>query len=360
MTAAMASLTWWASFWDAVSVWLAVLVFVGVAAEMVNVFDVFAKWGPLADPERRKAFSKGGLSLLVAALALEVIAAIGSHNANESIIGILNHELGVTIGQATNLERLTTKLGLSNAALQKQVGVQSDLLGKTGGALSILSSQSTDFQKTIRTQEARNNTDLASLKSEAAKFTEARNEILADAWKSADAAAAATKAQDDMTIALNAVQAMRQRMQEIITPRQIDADHFNTMIEAFKKFPKTSVDLSLTRDPEAGDLLVRVSDAFISAGWDIKPCEGMGFGLRSSARPNLPVICEKTRRGMEVAVSLEDQKTLGPAGDALINVLRSAGIPVEPMVVADKLPDGKPNPDAVKHGVIHICFGTKN
>ena len=348
-----------ASFWDAVTAWSALAVFVGVAAECVAEFKTLAKWFWLRTDRAVSITSKCGLLLLTAALAVEVLAAIESHDTNEKIVSALNSELNATIKQASNLEKLTKTLGLSNDALRSQVSVQSDLLNKTGGALNILSKQSANFEKTIRTQEASNNADLASLKGDAAKLAEARNEILANAGKSAEAAAAATKAQADMTTALNAVQTMRQRLQEIITPRQIDDPHFARIVEALRKFPKTPVDFAITRDPEAADLVVRISDALVAAGWDIQPCVGNGFGLNASSRPKLPQMCELTTRGVQVTVAREDLKTLQPAGDAFLAAMQEAGILAAGQNIPAKLDDGAANPNAVKPGMMHIMIGAK-
>ena len=355
----MATLEANASFWDSVSAWSALAVFLGVAAECVAEFKTLARWCWLKSERAVSIVSKSGLLLLTAALAVEVVAAIESHNTNEAIIGQLNYELNGTVKLATSLEHLTATLGLSNNALQRQVRDQSALLGKTGGSLTSLAKQSSGFEKAMRAQAARNDADLASLKSDAEKVSAARDEILANASKTAEAAAAANKAQADMTTALNAVQAMRQRLQEIITPRQIDDAHFAALVAALKKYPKTAVDFALTRDVDSMDLLVRITDAAKAADWAIQPYSGTGFGLNVSSRPDLPNIGEVTGRGVQFALSESDLPKLSDPANAFLRGLQDAGIAVGARVAAEKTPDGKPNPQAVKAGTIHIVVGVK-
>lgn len=111
-----------ASFWDAVSVALTVAVFFGVAGESVADFETLARWTRLdTRPKLRKAIAKASLLVLIVALALEVVAAIGSHNANERVIGLLNKELSDTIERSIELTKLTQSLGLSNDALKRQL-----------------------------------------------------------------------------------------------------------------------------------------------------------------------------------------------------------------------------------------------
>lgn len=348
-----------ASFWDSISAWSALAVFLGVAAECVGEFDRLAKWCRLRTKRAVSIVAKGGLVLLTGALAVEVVAAIESHNINEAIIGRLNDELNGTLKLATNLEQLTNSLGLSNKALQQQVRDQSALLGRTGGSLDALSKQSAGFEKAMRVQEARNNADLASLKSDAEKVAAARNEILANAGKSAEAAAAANKAQADMTTALNAVQTMRQRMQEIITPRQIDDAHFTALVIAMKQFPKTPVEIAMTREPDCMDILVRLTDAMTMAGWIIQPFTGGGLSLTVNARPNLPRIGDVTGRGVQFNISESDREKFSKPLLAVAAVLDSEGIKSFPQAFQDKTADGKPDPMAVTSGVIHIVIGEK-
>jgi hypothetical protein len=355
----MAALEANASLWDSVSAWSALAVFFGVAAECVADFKTLARWFRLKTDRSVSIVAKSGLLLLTAALAVEVVAAIESHNTNEAIIGKLNDELNSTLKLATNLANLTNALGLSNKALQQQVHDQSALLGQTGGSLTTLAKQSAGFEKAIRSQEARNNADLTSLKSDAEKVASARQEILSDAAKTADAVAAVNKAQTDMTTALNTVQTMRQRLQEIITPRQIDDAKFVALVAAMKEFPKTPVEVAMTRDPECSDLMIRITDAMTNAGWTIQPFSGGGLPLTVNLRPNLPTIGEVTGRGVQLNISESDRERFSKPLLAVANVLRDAGVQAFPQAFRDKTEDGKPDPIAVKSGVIHVVIGLK-
>jgi hypothetical protein len=360
MISDISALTAWASFWDAVSVVSAGFVLLGVVGESVADFDRLAKWTKLdARPMLRDKVAKAGLLVLIGALAIEVVAAIGSHNTNADIIAVLDGELDQTIRHDIELTNLTKSLGFSNRALQDEVKGQSGLLKRTNGQIVSLSTQGRQIETAIGEQRKRDSTELAALKGEESKLEAAQREVSANAAKTASAAEAANKAQSDMTTALNDVQAMRERLKEIITPRQIDDAHFALMVVALKKFPKTSVELGLTRDPESAELMVRISDALVATTWDIKPCRGAGFGLRANARPNLPDMCDLTGRGVQVSVAQDDLKALEPAGDAFILALRNAGIFALGSTTPDKLPDGKPNPDAITHGVLRIIIGAK-
>jgi hypothetical protein len=341
-----------ASFWDTVSVYAAVAVFFGVAAECVAEFEAFTRWGWLAFGRRRSTVAKSGLLLLVAAFAVEVVAAIGAHNANEQIVNVLNGRLNTTIRQADDLAQLTKALRLSNAELQKEVSGQSSLLDKTGGQIGALSKHSAAFEQSIRTQEARDNDALVALQKDESKLTAARAEVLENADAVAgDAAKVATE--------LETVQAMRQRMQEIVTPRQIDDAHFEAMVSALKPFANTPIDFEITRDNETIDLLVRITDALKAAGWAMRPPMTPGFPLSIGARPDLPAVGESTTRGVHVNVFASDMPVFGYAATALITALRDAGIPTDGNLLSAPIPLEMPSPAGEKPGRIHLIVGAK-
>jgi hypothetical protein len=252
------------------------------------------------------------------------------------------------------------KTAAQAAAYAASLGVTVEKLPDlVNGKLAIVNRQYAVLKIGVDAETKRDTALISQFDKDKKTFDTARNDALTSAGKAEAAVATINRAEADIAAALNSVQDMRQRVIAMTTPRTIDNSHFTAMVEALKKFPKTPVELSLTRDPESGELLVRVSDAFIAAGWDIKPCQGSGFGLHSSARPTLPNLCELTGRGVQVSVAQEDQKALAPAGDAFLGAIRDAGIFASPALVSDKLPDGKPNPDAVTHGVLHVMIGVK-
>jgi hypothetical protein len=95
----IASLTARESWWDTAGVWLSLAVALGVAMESVTTFDSLANWLRLNTLERyglRHGISKVGFLILTVALALEVDAAIQSHDISEQIIAGLNDEIQVT------------------------------------------------------------------------------------------------------------------------------------------------------------------------------------------------------------------------------------------------------------------------
>lgn len=146
----------------------------------------------------------------------------------------------------------------------------------------------------------------------------------------------------------------------MVVPRALNDAQYAALVAALKPFPKTGVDFALTRDPEAGDLLVRITDAVTAAGWAIQPWAGSGFGLKSSARPELPNLGEVTARGVQVQINESDRETLGPAALAIVNSLLAANIQSGAIAFSDKDASGKPDPRAVKAGVIHVIVGARN
>jgi hypothetical protein len=360
MSLDISSLTWWASLWDAVSVVSAGFVLLGVVGESVADFEKLARWTGLAKRGTlRIAVSKAGLLVLIAALAIEVVAAIGSHNINEEIIATLNGALDQTIRHDIELTKLTGSLGLSNTALQLRVKDEDNLLTKTTDQLTSLASRSDRIEVAVAAQKARDDKALASLQTEESQLVDAQKRAGDDATRAADAAKVADKALADMNKTLADVQAMRERLQQILTPRKIDDNHFAHLVSVLKQFPNTPVELALERTPEAADLLVRIADALTAAGWKIVPWSGRGFPLTVNSRPNLPTVGEYTGRAVSVAVAVADREKLSGPVLALVEALVGAGVGAFPAAIADKLPDGKPNPQGVANGVVHVGVGEK-
>lgn len=361
MISDISELTKWASFWDAVSVWSAIFVFIGVVGESVADFDILARWTRLAERETlRHKIAKAGLLILIAALAIEVIAAIGSHNVNADIISTLNGKLSETITQATELENLTETLRLSNEELKKETKDQSEILVKTRGELDDLGKESLKLEDDVRAQKKRDERALGTLKADEDRLMQAQESIKVDAGKAANAAKTADTALVDMNKTVADIQAMRARLSEILSPRQIDDAHFAQMVSALKQFPETPVDFALTRDAESGALLVRITDLIKAANWKIQAWQGGGLGLQTSARPDLPNLGDVTRQGLQITISESDRDKLEKPAQALFKNLSQSGIQGIIEVVSDKAPDGKPNPIAVLPGTIHVIVGAKS
>jgi hypothetical protein len=77
------------SHWDTASVWLAGFVLLGVACEAVTEFNQLGEWLRLNTLDRqhglRQAIAKGGLLILISALALEVVAAYKTRSISQNI-----------------------------------------------------------------------------------------------------------------------------------------------------------------------------------------------------------------------------------------------------------------------------------
>ena len=360
MISDIATLTWWASLWDNVSVVAALAVFLGVAGESVSDFDTLAKWTRLESRlALRDAIAKAGLLTLIAALAVEVVAAIGSHNTNAEIIATLNSELDRTVQHDIALTNLTTKLGLSNNALTRKAANQDRLLSQSAEELRFLASHSADFERAFRSQRDRDAHVIAGLRADEIKLATARASAVASAGQAATAASVANKAQSDMLTALNDVKAMRERLQAIITPRQIDEAQFAALVAALKPFPKTPVDFAVTRQPECADLLMRIVDATKAADWAPQDWSG-GILLKMESRPDFPQFGEVTGRDIQIKISETDRAKFEKPVLALWATLMKAGIQSTAVAILDKTPDGKPDPQAVPPGAIHVIVGAKS
>jgi hypothetical protein len=344
------------SSWDTVGVWLAIAVAIGVSLEAVTEFDTLAGWLRLDTQERfalRHGTAKAGLLLLIVALAFEVVAAVRTHNISEQIIAGLNGEIQVTQAREQKLIDETNALRAENNKLQVT-------LSKQEGTLASLGERSNEFEKAAHALTTRTDASLARLRTDEENLEKAQRDAAGSAGKAANAAQIANNALADMNKSLTDVQAMRQRLQEMITPREIDDVHFAAMVKALNAFPNTPVDLALSNDPGCIDLLVRIASALLAAKWDIRPWQGRGLGIKVSALPDLPNLGNVTARGVQVAISEADRETLATPAEALLRAIDDAGIhPISGTVMADKLPDGKPNPNALSHGVIHMVVGLK-
>lgn len=345
----IASLTSRELTWDTAGVWLAVAVAVGVAMESVADFDAIATWFRLDSLEgsrRQKNISKIGLLILIVALAGEVVAAMQSHDISEQIIAGLNNEVTETQGRERDLIDLTS-------GLKQQLSAQRKTLDTIGD-------RSTDFERIAKEQRARDDAALMLLKGDEENLKQAQSDADRSAGIAANAADSAHKAAAEMTATLDAEQAMRQQMHDIVTPRQIDDAHFAALVDALKAFERTAIEVAVSREGDSPDLLVRITDALTQANWTIKPWSGGGFPLTESTRPNLPGIGDVTARGIQITILESDRGKLGAAVRALADGLFDAGINVAPpQVIPDKTANGKPDPFRVKPGIIRIVVGTK-
>lgn len=268
-----------------------------------------------------------------------------------------------------------TKLRANNAAAQSELDKRAReataqavaIAGKFGGLQKFVARKEGEmdtafsgFRAFAEQQQTLTTHAISDLNNKQTQLQTALSSVDTSAGKAASAADTANKTAASMTDTLNSERQMSAQMRALVTPRVIDDSHFSAMVDALKAYPKTPVDLGVTRDPECADLLVRISDALVAAKWDIRAWQGTGFSLRLNARPDLPPVGEITGRGVGVSISLIDQKLLGPAGDAFLKALRDAGLLALPGLVPDKLPDGKPNPAAVTPGILHITVGSRS
>jgi hypothetical protein len=150
----IAALTASQSWWDEAGVWLSGAVALGVAMESVTTFDSLANWLRLNTLERyglRHGISKAGFLILTAALALEVDAAIQSHDISEQIIAGLNTEIADTqkreqhlIDQSDDLEKTLKYLTTDRTISVPRVADKLKVFGKVPFVMTL-----TDDRETI-------------------------------------------------------------------------------------------------------------------------------------------------------------------------------------------------------------------
>jgi hypothetical protein len=327
------------AFWDTFTLWGAVGVFIGVGLETVTQFEnFFSRLPVLAQKERRELVAKAGVLILQAALALEVYGGVKTHFASKDTVAALSGELKDALAEADDLAKLTKQLRLSNADLQNE--------------LTSLTEHSNQFENAIREQESRDNAALANLQTDEKRLKEARLEIFAAAENSSKASA---------QISSDVVEAgtLLKHMQLMALPRSIDARRSAAITAAIKGYPGTQYDFAVTREIEPADLLVQIYDALDAADWKFQLWTDGGMPLQVNARPALKQVGDLTDRGVKVSISAPDTDTLGPAAMALTAGLNASDIATEYQRVADKLPDGTVNPQAIKQGVIRITVGSK-
>jgi hypothetical protein len=345
----IASLTAKESLWDTTGVWLAFAVAIGVAMESVAEFEALAeicRLNTLRGSTVRKRIAKAGLLILIVALAFEVVAAIQSHDVSEKIIAGLNAEIAAT--QEREQQLITRATALERA------------LSEQGPSLNSLRDRSSEFETAVKEQKARDDAALALLKADQRNLERARSALEASAVKAASAAELANKTAAEMTATLDAEKAMRQRMEEIAIPWQIDDEHFDALVTALTPFAGTQIEFGLSRDPNSSDILVRIADALLKAHWTLKPWSGSGFGLQENGRPDIPTIGDVTIRGVRISVLDSDRTSLEAAVVALANGLVTSGIrPSLEALPAKSAADGKPDPSWVKPGIIRMIVGVK-
>jgi len=170
----IAALTASASRWDVVSEVSATVVFFAVLTESVADFDTLARWTRLASrPEWRDRVARIGLLFLIIALAVEVVAAIASHEINTEVVAVLNTELDTTVKHEIELTKLTKSLVRSNEALEreakalrKEADDQLDLIWKSSRLEDAAATREADLALTLAAQKGRADKALAALASQ--------------------------------------------------------------------------------------------------------------------------------------------------------------------------------------------------
>jgi len=260
-----------------------------------------------------------------------------------------------------------TALRKNNAAVQGELDKRAreataqavDIARKFGGLNILVTQKEREMDDAVQRLTGRTDHAVSALTKTEKTLAKAQGDAIGSASKAATAADAANKTSASMTDTLNSERQMEARMRDALTPRAIDDAHFAALVAALKPFPKTPVEIALTRDPNCSDLLERISDAMIAADWTIQPYSGGGFGLTLSSRPTLPNLGEVTACGVQINISESDREKFSKPILALASNLNSAGVQAFPVAFTDKTPDGKPNPLAVKSGVIHLIIGIK-
>jgi hypothetical protein len=308
----IASLTARGSFWDSVSVWLSVFVALGVIMESVSDFKILARWTGLESRhELRETVAKSGLLILILALAVEIVAAIKSHDISEQIIDGLNKEIGQTQEREEKLIALTDKLGLSNKKLEGK-SLEQEL------TLHSLENSSINFEKSVKEQKARDDATLALLKTDEENFKKARNDLIESANKAQNAAKIADKTASDMEKTLQSEREMRQKMHDLITPRSISAEQLASISEKLKLYAGTSVDiLQVGETPEITNFRLLIEKSLTAAGW--KPISSTAVGSGSFVGMSIGLVDDTNDTDKAAATTV---------GNALLSVFNKEGVAI--------------------------------
>ena len=318
--------------------------------ESVADFKLLAKWTRLDRfPEWKENVAKIGLLILIVALAVEVVAAINSHNVSQQIIAGLNDEMRETQDREQALIGLTGDLRKRNTALEGKFSEQEN-------TLQLLGDRNKYFEKAATAQRKRYEKALAAINSEEINL----NKVLSDAKNSASIAASAadiaSKTAANMNVTLNAQKGMQERLYAALTPRDLSPMQLMDISERLKPLGKVPFVLSLTNDPETLELTKKISEALEASGWDWRPWatsdNALTMGLTFRSKPFMSTV---TLRGIRIEVANADLLTLNRSVFELEDALSSAGLFVQIRVLSDE--DVKAEKTLL--GVIHVEVGSK-
>jgi hypothetical protein len=268
-----------------------------------------------------------GALLVIGGIVWEVVEEVSASVVESAIEGVNTREVALLLSEAKDADG---KIAKDNAIANKAAQSAGELGAQVNG-----------LDQFVKVQKGRVDTAVRTLQASDRKVEDARQRADLSASKAADAEAHANAAQGSathtaasMSETLKSEQAMRDQMKALTTDRVIDDAHFEALVKSIKPFAKTQIDIAITRDPGAGS----------------------GFSLNHG---KLTGIGELTIRGVFVEINEADRDKLSKAALALANPIGGAGIPVAAISEADKLPDGKPNPNAIKAGLVHLIVGLR-
>lgn len=273
MTFDISALTAQESTWDAVGVWLAIFVALGVIMESVADFKILAKLTTLdRHDELKEKTAKLGLLILIVALVGEVIAAVKSHDVGEEIIHGLNTEISQGQDREAKLVELTNRLGQSNRSLSVELANQDALLRS-------LQSRSAAFERLAQAQKIRDDAALSLLRSEETKLEIAQKDASVSSVKAQKAAAIADATASDMEKTLRAEEEMRQKIHDLVTPRSLTDEQLTNISRVLKRYAGTSIDiLQIGENPEIDAFRDQIDKALLTAGWSTVPATAIASG----------------------------------------------------------------------------------
>lgn len=167
---------------------------------------------------------------------------------------------------------LTNKLGQSNQSLNAALAEQDSLLHS-------LQTRSAAFESLARAQKNRDDTALALLKSEESKLEAAQKDANASSTKAEKAAAIADATAANMEKTLHAEEEMREKMHNLVTPRNLNDEQLARISQILKRHTGTSIDiLQIGENPEIDGLRSRIDKALSTAGWNTVPSVTVASG----------------------------------------------------------------------------------
>ena len=190
------------------------------------------------------------------------------------------------------------------------------------------------------------NTATAELKLDTKELNKSRDE----AFKSAQAA---KKDAENMRIALNEVQQLREKIHNLTTDRVISVSRVTGKL---KLFAKTPFIFAVSQDNETVKLLTQIANALETAGWDWKPWESSNDALHMGGNfTGKPFVLQQSIEGISIQVAKADLKILKKPAESLVSALKEE----LKNISFREISNDDMKSETKIYGVIHIYIGSR-